>query len=176
MSGNLLDVMFRVIREDTSTLLQVLSRILSDMEIGILDDAKMEDRLALWRRLIGKADRELSELKDSTTSILDFFGVSYPVGASLAAVDEHQGIIEDVSKLFEGIDQMLERLRRASTSLTSNMGILGSRRSIDQAHAVTRLTELAFIFIPLSFPSSVFGMQIDPSKIRSHLGTSLPWQ
>ena len=36
-----------------------------------------------------------------------------------------------------------------------------SRRSIEEAVAVKKLTQLAFIFIPLSFVTSVFGMNID---------------
>ncbi|CAI7636905.1 unnamed protein product [Penicillium pancosmium] len=42
------------------------------------------------------------------------------------------------------------------------MGLLDSRRSINEARAVSRLTELAFIFIPLLFATSVFGMQVEP--------------
>ncbi|KAL4894526.1 hypothetical protein BDV59DRAFT_175637 [Aspergillus ambiguus] len=165
MYGDLFDiVLFNIIRQDTSTLLQVLSQLLSDMEIDILDDTKMEDRLGLWRQLIRKADRELSELKASAKSFLKFFGVSYSSDASVTTADDFQTFEDEVSKFFKEIDQMLERLRRASASLTSNMGILDSRRSIDEAHAVTRLTELAFIFIPLTFSTSIFGMQIEPFK------------
>ncbi|KAF2112533.1 hypothetical protein BDV96DRAFT_579863 [Lophiotrema nucula] len=40
------------------------------------------------------------------------------------------------------------------------MSLLESKRSIKEAESVTRLTELAFIFIPLTFVSSLFSMQI----------------
>ncbi|GFF22891.1 hypothetical protein IFM46972_00490 [Aspergillus udagawae] len=158
------DTLFEIIGQDTSTLLRVLSEILSDMEVDILDDTKMEDRLALWRQLISKAERELLELKTSTRSFLAFFGFAFPAGTSAATSDDNPDIIRKVAALFGEIDQMLTRLRRASSSLTSNMGLLDSRRSIDEAHAVTRLTELAFLFIPLSFSATIFGMQIEPFK------------
>jgi hypothetical protein len=161
---NLLDGMFEIISRDTGTLLRVLDQILSDMEVEILDDTKMEDRLALWRQLISKAERELLELKTSTKSFLAFFGFKFPADTSAATSDDNPDIIRNVAHLFLAIDQMLARLRHASSSLTSNMGLLDSRRSIDEAHAVTRLTELAFLFIPLSFASSIFGMQIQPFK------------
>ncbi|RHZ46559.1 uncharacterized protein CDV56_100591 [Aspergillus thermomutatus] len=161
---SLLDTLFEIIGQDTSTLLQVLNQILNDMEVDILDDTKMEDRLALWRQLISKAERELLELKTSTKSFLAFFGITPPADTFPATADDTPDIIRNVSDLFEEINQMLTRLRHASSSLTSNMGLLDSRRSIDEAHAVTRLTELAFIFIPLSFSTSVFGMQIEPFK------------
>lgn len=161
---SLLDTLFEIIRQDTLILLRVLNEILSDMEVDILDDTKMEDRLALWRQLISKAERELLDLIASIRSFLAFFGIKQPANTSLAPADDSSEIIQSVSDLFDQISQMLARLRRASSSLTSNMGLLDSRRSIDEAHAVTRLTELAFIFIPLSFSTSVFGMQIEPFK------------
>ncbi|KAH0538554.1 hypothetical protein FGG08_004842 [Glutinoglossum americanum] len=40
----------------------------------------------------------------------------------------------------------------------SRLGVEASERSITQAKSVNRLTKLAFVFIPLSFASSVFGM------------------
>ncbi|KAF7182464.1 hypothetical protein CNMCM7691_002034 [Aspergillus felis] len=161
---NVLDILFEVIGQDTSTLLRVLNQILGDMEVDILDDTKMEDRLALWRQLISKAERELLELKTATKSFVAFFGFIFPADTSAATSEGNPDIIRNVADLFQEIDQMLTRLRRASSSLTSNMGLLDSRRSIDEAHAVTRLTELAFLFIPLSFSASIFGMQIEPLK------------
>ncbi|RLL97495.1 hypothetical protein CFD26_104736 [Aspergillus turcosus] len=161
---SLVDMLFEIIGQDTSTLLGVLNQILNDMEVDILDDTKMEDRLALWRQLINKAERELLELKTSTKSFLAFFGFEFPADTSAATSDDNPDIIRKVAELFKEIDQMLARLRHASSSLTSNMGLLDSRRSIDEAHAVTRLTELAFLFIPLSFSASIFGMQIEPFK------------
>ncbi|KAE8420444.1 hypothetical protein BDV36DRAFT_306857 [Aspergillus pseudocaelatus] len=161
---SLLDTLFEIIRQDTLILLRALNEILSDMEVDILDDTKMEDRLALWRQLISKAERELLDLIASIRGFLAFFGIKQPANASLATAGDSSDIIQSVSDLFDQINQMLARLRRASSSLTSNMGLLDSRRSIDEAHAVTRLTELAFIFIPLSFSTSVFGMQIEPFK------------
>ncbi|KAF7122252.1 hypothetical protein CNMCM5793_000209 [Aspergillus hiratsukae] len=156
------DMLFDIIGQDTSTFLRVLNQILSDMEVDILDDTKMEDRLALWRELISKAERELLEFKTSTKNLLAFFGFELPADTSAATADYE--VVRNVTDLFGEINQMLRRLQHASSSLTSNMGLLDSRRSIDEAHAVTRLTELAFLFIPLSFSSSIFGMQIEPFK------------
>ncbi|PKY02726.1 hypothetical protein P168DRAFT_305978 [Aspergillus campestris IBT 28561] len=161
MEASLLDMLFGIIRKDTSTLLQVLGQILSDMDNDLLDDTKMEDRLALWRQLIKRAEKELTELKTSTKSFLFYFGITHIPDTPSITVDDDD-ISSGVSDLFQEIDKMLERLRRGSTALTSNMGLLDSRRSIDEAHAVTRLTELAFLFIPLSFSTSIFGMQIKP--------------
>ncbi|KAJ6003167.1 Mg2+ transporter protein CorA-like/Zinc transport protein ZntB [Penicillium sp. IBT 35674x] len=156
--GPLLDI----IRRDTSTLLQHLRQILDELEVDILDDTKMEDRLGLWRHIIHRAQRELPELKDSLDLLYNFCLTVIPQAVSTEPYSELANSIQNYQQLPHDIDQMIERLRATSASLTSNMGLLESRRSIDEAHAVTRLTELAFIFIPLSFATSVFGMQIEP--------------
>ncbi|KAJ5889416.1 Mg2+ transporter protein CorA-like/Zinc transport protein ZntB [Penicillium tannophilum] len=156
--GPLLDI----IRRDTSTLLQHLRQILDEVEVDILDDTKMEDRLALWRQIIHRAQRELPELKNSLDPLYKFGLTVTPPNVSTEPQSELANSIQNYQQLPHDIDQMIERLRATSASLTSNMGLLESRRSIDEAHAVTRLTELAFVFIPLSFATSVFGMQIEP--------------
>ncbi|KAJ6095281.1 Mg2+ transporter protein CorA-like/Zinc transport protein ZntB, partial [Penicillium sp. IBT 16267x] len=158
----LLGPLLNIIRRDTSTLLQHLRQILDEVEVDILDDTKMEDRLALWRQIIHRAQRELPELKDSLDPLRKFRLTVTPETVSTEPPSELGSSIEKYQQLPHDIDLMIERLRATSASLTSNMGLLESRRSIDEAHAVTRLTELAFIFIPLSFSTSVFGMQIEP--------------
>jgi hypothetical protein len=50
--------------------------------------------------------------------------------------------------------------RRMQKHLTE-LSIEESRRSVQEAISVKRLTQLAFIFIPLNFASSVFGMNLN---------------
>jgi Mg2+ and Co2+ transporter CorA len=45
-------------------------------------------------------------------------------------------------------------------TLLSTMSILESQKSIEQSEQVNKLTRLAFVYIPLSFISSVFGMNV----------------
>jgi Mg2+ and Co2+ transporter CorA len=54
----------------------------------------------------------------------------------------------------------------------SSMSIAESKKAIDQAERVTRLTLLAFIFVPLAFTTSFFGMNV---KELSGTTTSLWW-
>jgi Mg2+ and Co2+ transporter CorA len=67
----------------------------------------------------------------------------------------------------------LQRLQTFSMSLTSNITLLDSRRSIAEAQNVTQLTELAFLFIPLTFTATLLGMQIDQFENRVPLSTSI---
>jgi hypothetical protein len=159
---SLVKLLFQLIRQDTLTLLKQLRRILDEVEIELVDDTKMEDRLALWRQLISRAQRELPELKISLEPFVAFLSTINPPNAAEEGAAIASEVTQDLHKLSKDIDQIVDRLRKTSTSLTSNMALLDSRRSIDEARAVTRLTELAFVFIPLSFATSFFGMQVEP--------------
>lgn len=161
---NLAEPLFQIIKQDTLSLLKQLNHVFDEVETGILDDAMMEDRLSSWRRVIGRAQRELPELRASMKPFFGFIALLDPHGdttteANLTNKTEKS---QDLREILKEINQAAERLRRTSALLTSNMGLLDSRRSIDEARAVSRLTELAFIFIPLSFATSVFGMQVEP--------------
>lgn len=79
--------LFEIIRQDTPTLLQLLRQILDDMEIDILDDAKMEDRLFLWRQTIGPAQLEPPEPRESIRSFLIFLQLPSPPARSTAIVN-----------------------------------------------------------------------------------------
>ncbi|OQD61528.1 hypothetical protein PENPOL_c016G07291 [Penicillium polonicum] len=50
-SLNLVNPIFRIIKQDTLTLLNQLRQVLDEIDIEILDDTKMEDRLGLWRQI-----------------------------------------------------------------------------------------------------------------------------
>ncbi|KAJ5981769.1 Mg2+ transporter protein CorA-like/Zinc transport protein ZntB [Penicillium canescens] len=154
--------LLRIVRQDTLTLLRQLQQVLDEIEIEILDDTKMEDRLGLWRQVISRAQRELPELKSSMEPFIEFLIKVHPLNSPMEVAAIRSEVTQGFDELWKNIDHMLDRLQGISASLTSNMGLLDSRRSIDEAHAVARLTELAFIFVPLSFASSVFGMQIEP--------------
>ncbi|OQE34874.1 hypothetical protein PENCOP_c015G06297 [Penicillium coprophilum] len=154
--------LIRIIRQDTMTLINQLRQVLDEIDIEILDDIKMEDRLSLWRQIINRAQRELPELKDSMEPFIEFLIKLHPPNSPLEVAATELEATRDMHELWKDIDQTLLRLSKTSASVTSNMGLLESRRSIDEAHAVARLTELAFIFIPMSFAASIFGMQIEP--------------
>lgn len=142
---------------DTSALLKHLNQIADEIDIQILDDTKMEDRLVLWRQIISRAHRELPELRASMRALIGF-------EKAIAAFEPLQeaGMSDpNYRVLSEAIEKTIERLQKTSASLNSNMSLLDSKRSIAEAHAIARLTELAFIFIPLSFAATVFGMQIE---------------
>ena len=65
-------------------------------------------------------------------------------------------LLEETS-LLQGLMEGITTRKALEASVKS---IEESKRGIDEAHTVGRLTQLAFIFLPLTFVTGVFGMNI----------------
>jgi hypothetical protein len=71
-----------------------------------------------------------------------------------------QGLLDDFEHLVDRA-KILSKRCSANTELLMNMAMLSeSQQSRLQAKATTRLTLLAFFFLPISFTSSFFGMNV----------------
>ncbi|KAK5057711.1 hypothetical protein LTR84_011712 [Exophiala bonariae] len=65
---------------------------------------------------------------------------------------------EEAASLREAVD-----LRNAQKTLeATSVSIEESRRGIAEAHTIGRITHLAYVFLPLTFITGVFGMNIQP--------------
>lgn len=155
--------LFYIIKQDTLTFLRQLSHhSLDENEIGALDEVAMETRLAGWVQAIHSAQRAVSELHAAMEPFAVFCASLDSTDTSEGSTASEPEVMYDFQELSKTIKQMSDRLERTSALLTTNMALLESRRSINEAQAVSRLTELAFVFVPLSFATSIFGMQIEP--------------
>ncbi|KAF2117000.1 hypothetical protein BDV96DRAFT_17233 [Lophiotrema nucula] len=65
---------------------------------------------------------------------------------------------QDYQHLLERAQGLLEQCNRGMQIVMNNAMVKESREAIRQAEGVAKLTRLAFIFIPLSFTCSFFGM------------------
>ncbi|OBT70248.1 hypothetical protein VE03_00021 [Pseudogymnoascus sp. 23342-1-I1] len=155
--------LYHIIQQDTINLLSQLHKTIDEINVGMLSDAKVEDRIVLWRQIIARSQFELPELKRSISTFFTF--------TQLLDARGGYGMREEFKELSAEIDAMIQRLQIVSSSLTSNMSLLDSRRSIAEAQAVTKLTELAFFFIPLSFAATLFGMQVEQLATPAPIST-----
>lgn len=69
--------------------------------------------------------------------------------------------LKDVKRVMEEVSDLRELLKESSSLILAKESIVEARRSAAQAESVTQLTRMAFIFIPLTFATSIFGMNID---------------
>jgi hypothetical protein len=71
-------------------------------------------------------------------------------------------LLQDYEALLRRTDTLSNLCKARLQILLSRAGIVESNKAIEQAKVVTKLTRLAFVFIPLSFVSSFFGMNLTP--------------
>jgi hypothetical protein len=72
----------------------------------------------------------------------------------------------DLEYLLARIEIISGRCNRMTDILLSTMSILESQKSIEQSEQVNKLTRLAFVYIPLSFISSIFGMNVKEIQVN----------
>ena len=78
---------------------------------------------------------------------------------------------QDFLHLLSRAKTLHQRTTDAIAVLMSSISISESQKAIEQAERVGRLTFLAFVFVPLSFTTSIFGMNI----IEWKEGVALKW-
>jgi hypothetical protein len=72
-----------------------------------------------------------------------------------------QDIREVIKDIVEDADRGLRIISEIQQTAIGTMAIQESRRSIKEAVSAKRLTQLTFVFIPLSYAASLFGMNIN---------------
>jgi hypothetical protein len=77
-------------------------------------------------------------------------------------------------EITEGDDLLMSKwlnlqslVNNTRSVLSSQVSMLVGEQQLEEASAVTWLTELAFVFVPLGFATSFFGMQIKVSDFRT---------
>lgn len=146
--------LLKIIENDTRALFRSLEWTLEDISHESQDDFLMARRLPEWRKLMNNFEIEIPATARRLKHFADFvFG---PNG--------EQDYPDEVSRIIEAVDldiaEAKARLADAYAGLRADMQFTESRRSITETQTVTRLTELAFVFVPLSFCASLFSMSI----------------
>jgi hypothetical protein len=154
-----LEVLFRVIHDDTDGLVDVIRLTLRRIREGTLDEDLMQSSVTFWRSLLHRLNFKLADLDQHLRSFAEFASES-----GLHNVNSDPGK-ETVSMKLQSsthinLKSCIDLIERCSSSLLAEMQIVDSRRSITEAESISKLTELAFVFIPLSFVASLFSMQI----------------
>ena len=153
--------MFRIIAIDTLGLLHLLDNVLGTTASSVAQDSLDIDYLLRQRALIAQLQSQLPALNRSIIASLTKLQREVRLNSPGQLGTEDAGspdpTIDEVKECF--VDT-IKRLDETAKSLMGNLQFVESHRGITEAENVTRLTELAFFFIPLTFASSVFSMQV----------------
>jgi hypothetical protein len=133
---------------DTVEYLDHLGWTLDEISRDSLDESIITTRLSAWRKLLKDLEIEIPALGHNLRSFMDPGNVAYA---------EAEVMLNDLDKR---IPKFLDTVRAVHTALSSEMALLDSSRGITEARSMARLTELAFVFVPLTFVSGLFSMQV----------------
>ncbi|KAF7552411.1 hypothetical protein G7Z17_g4361 [Cylindrodendrum hubeiense] len=156
------------LREDDSLIPSILTRVSLDDHWQLLTELRM---------VIDQIDADLGA--DLHVHLVESFGVMTRqnvawVRSTLQELLEwvghsktHSKWLSRPSELDEELEALVEELRSLQTRtdqtlnfLVASTGISQSSLVIDQTSGINKITELAFFFIPLSFITSIFSMQV----------------
>ena len=180
-----------IVSRDTHDALSRMRHLLDDLEVGMTIDSVLQSNVSRWRAMLNKMLDMLDDMTQELRDVLDGFNAPHPPGTwsshlswtSLAEdlqeawekpalylnptplSESDSTLINALLKpLFVAIDGTTRRTQRAASTMQSTVALLESKRGIAEAESVTKLTELAFFFIPISVTATFFSM---PVNVRS---------
>ena len=134
---------------------------LDEIDASMSKDFLISNKLSEWRRLWSNWRGLLKKLEVTLQQT-----TSWIKKLNREPQFRNHGLPQLRSRL-QTLKSNHERLgRRIEASfhvLMSTMSIIESRNAVSQGERIGKLTELAFIFIPLSFSASFFGMELKVS-------------
>ncbi|KAF3918099.1 hypothetical protein ABW21_db0207802 [Orbilia brochopaga] len=151
--------------------LTAIDAAVDDIDRTMSNTGELQQKISNWAILLSGYRATLSDMHHSIQNTQDYVDslqesvVKSGVGGRPTAA--HQEIIAALSilkRLSEFRTQVAGRSNQTFQALMSSMSILESQKAIAEASSVGKLTELAFVFIPVSFAATFFSMQIDTLK------------
>ena len=159
--------LLQLVHDDTLDLLHTMTLVLEKITIDSMDDRRIQERLFHWRAMVNRFHLELSDIRNNVEAFAQFvYGDDI---SSLAA--------SLISGMKARIDAFVIQIEKTQNSLRAELSILESKRGIAEAESVSKLTELAFFFIPLTFIATAYSMQIkelrEPPSLSSYIMASV---
>jgi len=154
-------VLFMIVQNDTMHIPNLMDSTLTEIGNNISEDSLVQRNVDRWRRLLNRYEADLRHMEGSLHAFAESLrSIANAYLTSTVAEIEHS----TVRKLLAQLDQRILSVRRRTESadkwLLTTMSLVESKRSIAEAENITKLTEMAFFFIPLTFAATVFSMQV----------------
>jgi Mg2+ and Co2+ transporter CorA len=108
-------------------------------------------------RYIQKTQRIIESIKNAKQ---DKWPKDSTEPGSRRAVSAAQNLEQDFQHLLDRAEMLHRLTTEAITVLFSSISISESQKAMEQAQRVGKLTFLAFVFVPLSFTTGFFGMNV----------------
>jgi Mg2+ and Co2+ transporter CorA len=143
-----------LILNDTVQFVHLIRKLILDIDQSSANDSILQARLVYWRETLNDLLQKLDTLKHEIRPFVNF----------LHSLGDCQGVQEFETEMLKEVDLALAYIEKSRNTLRADMSLLENKRGIAQAESVGKLTELGFIFIPISCVASTFSMQIHELK------------
>ncbi|KAK0614316.1 hypothetical protein B0T14DRAFT_307287 [Immersiella caudata] len=146
--------------EAESKILKVLTQALDDVEVSLSKDEVVREALDVWMGYFGRWRNTLFHQEGSLKHLrrtTRWAERLVPMSADERSLKFHARVLDAV---IEENAAMLRRLDSVYHAVMSTMQIAESKRAIEEAELVSKLTHLAFFFIPLTLVTGIFGMDM----------------
>ncbi|KAL8649550.1 MAG: hypothetical protein Q9226_005526 [Calogaya cf. arnoldii] len=156
----LLEGLLMIIIHDTLKILRLIDQNLTQMDLDMLYDALVQVHVDDWRRELYEFQIELRSMESSIPEFADMV-LARKIGSSNpGAAKGSRATRELLGRFRKEVTRAQGRTESTLRSLMTTMSLIESKRGISEAESVTKLTELAFFFIHLTFAASLFSMQV----------------
>jgi CorA-like Mg2+ transporter protein len=157
------NIITHIMVTNTTQILISIHDSLDKIDLSLSNDDVLRNSLPIWRERFGLWRQDLLRSLVSVKEILKTFNKhkSYPNYALQPSSTSMLNSKElELGGLQADLDDALTRLTSTFNSVMSTISIVESQKAILEAEAVSKLTALAFFFIPLGFVASLFGMNL----------------
>ncbi|KAK6533349.1 hypothetical protein TWF694_002299 [Orbilia ellipsospora] len=151
-----------------SNTLTTMESVIDDIDRQMANPVRVQENIDAWGITLSSYRLLLSEIAHSVENVTTYLEIiSDELGPNSDTTVTGREILKAVAttKRFSRFrSHTVERTDRAFQGLMSFMSIIESQGAIAEASSVGKLTELAFVFIPVSFAATFYSMQIEDLK------------
>lgn len=175
-----INMLLKVFVQDLTTYIDTIQISLENIRRSSISSSVVQERVSSWRSLLTKYRSDLARIEHD---VIRFTRSVYPECVSWGDGDDlaNGPVPKESSSLetdaLQKVRQTLDTIDRSYNEIRSEISIVDSQKSIAEAESISKLTELAFIFVPLTFASSLFSMSIDqlqdPAPIYAFILTAI---
>ncbi|KAF8860787.1 hypothetical protein BDZ45DRAFT_740928 [Acephala macrosclerotiorum] len=154
------------ILRDEALVMSQLSNSLDTLELSLGNDKQLSDTLPIWRGFFGEERNRLFHqgvMLDYIRRMLDIprgDTRNHPAEASSSSSSSEKNFSKKMEIVETSRQSLDRRMGGTYQALMSTMSIIESDRAVKEAEAVTKLTNLAFFFIPLSLVATTLAMPL----------------
>ncbi|KAL8794829.1 MAG: hypothetical protein Q9195_002657 [Heterodermia aff. obscurata] len=170
--GSTKDIILRFILDDHLEIMSDFRAALDFIDLHLSDDNVLRQRVQQWRYLLGQWKSRLSNDISYISYVTRVLHGNRPDSESVHRKEpategtgtsrslSASSIQTDLDELTKEIGNLTTRAKSTFQDIMATMSIVESQKAIAQAETISKLTNLAFFFIPLTLTASIFGMNI----------------